>query len=52
MSRLKIQIMTVLYVGRNPVVPLGDTTNAFNTVTRLLVVSSDGFILQTKGITA
>jgi hypothetical protein len=45
-------IMTALRVGRNPVVPLGDTANSFNAVTRLFAVLRDGFILQTKGITA
>lgn len=46
----RLFIMTALCVGRNPVVPLGDTANSRNAVTRLFAVLRDGFTLQTKGI--
>ncbi len=45
-------IMTAFSLGRNPIVPFGDTANLLNAVTRFFAVSSDGFTLQTKGITA
>jgi len=45
-------IMTAFSLGRNPVVPFRDTANLLNAVTRFFAVSSDGFTLQRKGITA
>ncbi len=44
-------IMTVLFVGRNPIAPLRDIANTFNAVTRFFAKSGDGLTILSKGIT-
>ena len=47
-----IFIMTVLFVGRNPVAPLRDIANSFNTVANTVRSMRDGFTNFRQGITA
>ena len=44
--------MTVLFVGRNPVAPLRDIANSFNTVANTVRSMRDGFTNFRQGITA